>query len=233
MTKTKLLYWASTLTLCLTYAAGAAIYLTQRPMVEEGFAFLGYPSYLITVLIVVKIAAPLAILSRISVRLSDLAYAGMFYHLLLAISAHVNAGDPGFAPALVALCLMLTSFLSQNATRTTPSPNAPLSPRRAPATDHAHQTRQPYRRDLSHGLEYPRWRHPEVLCVLHAQDQDKKSSRVSAQFETRPSPPDGTDQPRRRRGRLPSPSAGRGRGWGAGQDVQGPKHGRKDAVANC
>ena len=119
----KAAYWISTALLCLLYGAGAFIYMTQRPMVEEGFAWLGYPSYLITVLIVAKIAAPLAILSRVSVWLSDLAYAGMFYHLLLAISAHLNAGDGGFAPASLVLALLVVSFLTQNAARKTASPN--------------------------------------------------------------------------------------------------------------
>src|SRR5690242_7771763 len=117
MTKGKIIYWVSTALLCLIYAAGAAMYLTQRPMVEEGFGFLGYPTYLITLLIVVKIAAPLAILTRVSVQLSDLAYAGMFFHLALAVSAHLNVGDGGFSPAFVALALVVVSFLSQNAGR--------------------------------------------------------------------------------------------------------------------
>jgi hypothetical protein len=125
MTKGKLLYWASTLPLCLVYVMAAAIYVSQRPMVEEGFDFLGYPSYLISMLIFAKIAAPLAILSRLSVRLSDLAYVGMLYHLILAASAHLNAGDGGHLPAFFALGLLLTSFLSQNVGRKVASPNVP------------------------------------------------------------------------------------------------------------
>jgi hypothetical protein len=125
MNKLKIVYWISTGLLCMVYLGGAMAYLMQRPMVEEGFAMFGYPPYLITVLIVAKIAAPLAILTRFSVRLSDLAYAGVLFHLLLAISAHVNAGDNGFGPALVALALMLVSFLTQNAARRTAPPNVP------------------------------------------------------------------------------------------------------------
>lgn len=126
MTKTKIVYWLSTALLCFIYLGGALAYVTQRPMVEEGFAHFGYPAYLVTVLIAVKITGPLAILSRLSVRLSDLAYAGMLFHLLLAISAHLNAGDTsGFFPALLGLALMTTSFLTQNAARKVPSPNVP------------------------------------------------------------------------------------------------------------
>ncbi len=125
MTKGKAVYWISTGLLCLLYAAGAVFYLLQRPMIEAAYAWFGFPVYLINLLIVAKIAAPLAILTRLSVRLSDLAYAGMFYHLLLAISAHLNAGDGGFAPAVLGLVLLVVSFLSQNAGRKVASPNVP------------------------------------------------------------------------------------------------------------
>jgi DoxX-like family len=125
MTKGKVVYWLSTSLLCLFYAANAVMYLAQRPMVEAGFGYLGYPAYLVTLLIVVKIAAPLAILTRVSVRLSDLAYAGIFYHLALTISAHLNVGDDGFVAALVVLVLVIVSFLSQNAGRKVASPNVP------------------------------------------------------------------------------------------------------------
>lgn len=125
MTKGKLIYWGSTGLLCLLYASGALAYLFQRPMVEEGFAFFGFPSWLITLLIVVKIAGPLAILTRVSVWLSDLAYAGMLFHLILAVTAHLSVRDPGFGPALFGLALLGVSFLGQNLARKVPSPNVP------------------------------------------------------------------------------------------------------------
>jgi hypothetical protein len=125
LTKGKVVYWTSTGLLCLLYAGQVAFYLTQRPMIEEAYAWFGYPAYLINLLIIAKIAAPLAILTRVSVRLSDLAYAGMFYHLLLAISAHLNTGDGGYAPAVLMLALLVASFLSQNAGRKVASPNVP------------------------------------------------------------------------------------------------------------
>jgi hypothetical protein len=125
MGKTRIVYWISTGLLCLIYLGGAVTYLTQRPMVEQGIAQFGFPPYLIPLLIVAKVAAPLAILTRFSVWFSDLAYAGILFHLLLAVSAHVNAGDNGFVPALVALVLMTVSFLTQNATRKSISPNVP------------------------------------------------------------------------------------------------------------
>lgn len=114
MTRMRLLYWASTLPLCLIYLAAAGFYLTHLRLVQDGFTAFGFPAALVPVLALAKIAGPLAILTRVSLRLGDLAYAGMFYHLLLAIFAQLNAGDGGYGPALLALGLMLVSFLTQN-----------------------------------------------------------------------------------------------------------------------
>ena len=121
----KYAYWISTALISLLYLASATIYLTQGDTVRQALGGLGYPAYLMPVLIVVKILGVAAILSRVSVALSDLAYAGMFYHLLLAFSAHLNAGDGGFAPALIGLGLLIVSFFTQNAARAMPSPYAP------------------------------------------------------------------------------------------------------------
>ncbi|WP_027552800.1 DoxX family protein [Bradyrhizobium sp. Cp5.3] len=121
----KYAYWISTTLLCLLYLASATMYVTKGDMVRHALGALGYPAYLVPILITVKILGVAAILSRVSVALSDLAYAGMFYHLLLAFSAHINAGDGGFPPAVIGFCALLVSFFTQNAVRATTSPYAP------------------------------------------------------------------------------------------------------------
>lgn len=119
----KTIYWISTALLCLLYLISATFYATQGDKVRLLLNALGYPAYLVPILMLVKILGVAAILSRINIALSDLAYAGMLFHLLLAISAHVNAGEYGGAvPALVGLLLMGISFATQNAARKTPSP---------------------------------------------------------------------------------------------------------------
>lgn len=116
-------YWISTTLLLVLYLASAAIYVVKGDWVRQTLAKLGYPSYLVPILIAVKILAVVAILSRFSVALSDLAYAGMFYHLLLSASAHINVRKPsGALPAAVCMVLLVTSFLTQNTARETPSP---------------------------------------------------------------------------------------------------------------
>lgn len=122
--KLKWIYWIATSLLALIYLAGGAYYLSDIAGVQRIFPTLGYPPYLVPILAVLKPLAAVTILWRFNVALSDLAYAGMFYHLLLAISAHLNAGDYGFGPALVGLVALLVSFATQNAARRKPSPNA-------------------------------------------------------------------------------------------------------------
>ncbi|MGJ3699478.1 DoxX family protein [Variovorax sp. AFSI2.2] len=118
-------YWISTTLLSLLYLASAIMYIAKRGWVRRALADLGYPAYLVPILTAVKFLAVAAILSRASVALSDLAYAGMFFHLLLSASAHLGVRKPGGAlPAAVGLVLLAASFATQNTARDIPSPYA-------------------------------------------------------------------------------------------------------------
>ncbi|QEI06393.1 hypothetical protein FXN63_11535 [Pigmentiphaga aceris] len=122
-------YWISTAFLCLPFFISAFLYLSKSDWVRLEIAKLGYPAYLVPFLIIVKIAAPVAVLSRFNVALSELAYAGMFYHLVLAALAHVGARKPkGALPAFIGLLLLSASFLTQNAARDVPAAYAPTAP---------------------------------------------------------------------------------------------------------
>lgn len=116
-------YWISTALLSLLYLTSATMYVVKREWVRQNLIEFGYPSYLVSVLTVVKILGVIAILSRVNVPLSDLAYAGIFYHLLLAALAHVGVRKPSAAlPAAVGLVLLIVSFTTQNTARDVPSP---------------------------------------------------------------------------------------------------------------
>ena len=129
MTRDKIIYWVATGLVSLIYFGGAIFDATQGDIVRGLYGQLGYPAYLVSLLIVAKIATPVAILLRKPVWLSDLAYTGMFWHLLLAISAHLNAGDFGFPPAVVGLIALSVSFFWQNKARAgAASPNASPMP---------------------------------------------------------------------------------------------------------
>lgn len=118
-------YWISTALLALLYLTSAFMYLTKGNWVRQALADLGYPAYFVPFMIVVKVLGPAAILLHVNVALSDLAYAGMFYHLLLAALAHVAVRKPSAAlPAVIGLALLIASFATQNAAREIPSPYA-------------------------------------------------------------------------------------------------------------
>ena len=122
------LYWISTALLSLLYLASAVTHITKREWVRQTITGFGYPGYLLPLLVVVKLLAVLAILPRVNVAISDLAYAGMFYHLLLSALAHIGVRKPaGALPAAVGLVLLVASFATQNAARDIPSPYAPAA----------------------------------------------------------------------------------------------------------
>jgi len=120
------IYWISTSLLSLLYLTSAVMYIAKRNWVRQALGDLGYPAYLVSILAVVKLLAVAVILSRIHVALSDLAYAGMLFHLTLAAGAHVGVRKPKEAlPAFIGLVLLSVSFLTQNAARDSSSPHAP------------------------------------------------------------------------------------------------------------
>ncbi|RXV65411.1 DoxX family protein [Burkholderia stabilis] len=116
-------YWISTGLLSLLYLASATLYIVKRDWVRQTLVELGYPAYLVSILTAVKILAVMAVLSRINVPLSDLAYVGIFYHLLLSALAHLGVRKPKDAlPAAIGLVFLVISFATQNAAREIPSP---------------------------------------------------------------------------------------------------------------
>ena len=119
----KIIYWTATGLVVLVYLGGATFYITAHDMVVGMYeGLLHYPTYIIWPLAILKIVAAAVILWRPSTFLSDFAYAAMFWHLLLAASAHMAAGDPGWPPAIVALAALIISFLTQNRVRENKSP---------------------------------------------------------------------------------------------------------------
>ena len=123
------IYWLSTVLLSLLYFASAFMYMAKGEFVRKAQAELGYSaSHLVPFMIVVKVLGPAAILWRFNVALSDLAYAGIFYHLILSGWAHLGVRNPkGAIPAAVGLILLAASFVTQNAVRQLPSPYPPAA----------------------------------------------------------------------------------------------------------
>lgn len=108
----KIPYYASTflLTIFMLFSAGMSIF-NNAGVVEE-FTQLGYPTYIIYPLAIAKILGLIAIWSNYSKILKEWAYAGFLYDFILALSAHINAGDGELAGPIIALALLAASYFS-------------------------------------------------------------------------------------------------------------------------
>ena len=110
MNRDKIIYWISTGIVTLLMLFSAYQYFFNHAAIEGAFQSLGYPTYLIYPLAVAKLLGLVAILSRVSDLLKNLAYAGFFYDFLLALLAHVMAGDGSYLFALIAIIAVTISF---------------------------------------------------------------------------------------------------------------------------
>lgn len=106
----KIVYWISTGLLSALMLFSASMYFFNHETVVEAFTKLGFPTYLIYPLATVKVLGILAILTKASDFLKNLAYAGFFFNLILAASAHINAEDGEFPGAVMGLVFLFVSY---------------------------------------------------------------------------------------------------------------------------
>lgn len=108
--RNRIIYLIATGLVTLNMLLSAGMYFFNHEMVVEMFTSLSYPSYIIYPLGVAKILGLIAIWTDKSRLLKEWAYAGFVYELLLAVSAHINAGDGEHIPAIIALIFVITSY---------------------------------------------------------------------------------------------------------------------------
>lgn len=113
MKNIKTVYYISTGLMSALMIMGAGMYFFNYAEVSATFTKLGYPTYIVYPLAVAKLLGLVAIWTRKSRVLKDLAYAGFFYDFILAFAAHVAISDGEQYGALVALVLVVTSYCAQ------------------------------------------------------------------------------------------------------------------------
>lgn len=109
----RIIYIVSTGLLTLMMIGSAGMYFFNYKMVSEVFTTLGFPTYIIYPLAIAKILGLIAIWTKKSQTLKEWAYAGFFFDFILASSAHIMINDGEFVGALVALVLLLVSYVSE------------------------------------------------------------------------------------------------------------------------
>lgn len=109
MNPIKVIYWISTIIMCLVFTFSAQMYFRNTEMVRGFFDMLNYPSYLVIPLAILKVLGIIAVLSKKSKLLTEWAYAGFFIDAVLAFVAHWFAQDGGYAFSIVAIITIVIS----------------------------------------------------------------------------------------------------------------------------
>lgn len=106
-----IIYLIATGLFSLMLVAGAITYFVMHEMTSKMFASLGVPTAIIYPLAVAKILGVAALWLIKKPIIKIMAYAGFAIDLILAIAAHLNAGDGGFFGPIIPLVLLTVSFI--------------------------------------------------------------------------------------------------------------------------
>ncbi|MCT4622425.1 MAG: DoxX family protein [Schleiferiaceae bacterium] len=107
----RIIYFTVTGLFSVLILMGVSQYFFNYEMVAEMFTNIKFPTYLIYGMGVAKLLGVLAIWFSKSDLVKEWAYAGFVFNMILAISAHVNVGDGEFLGSLLALILVITSYV--------------------------------------------------------------------------------------------------------------------------
>ncbi|WP_281991529.1 DoxX family protein [Aquimarina aggregata] len=111
MKTNKIIYRVTTVLLSALFIMGSLMYFFNYPRAETFFINLGFPTWIIYPLAVLKILGPIIILSRKSLFLKELAYAGFLFDATIAFFAHYLVSDGEYLFSILALTLTLISWV--------------------------------------------------------------------------------------------------------------------------
>lgn len=112
LTRAGATYWAATGLFCVIFTYSGVWTLLDPGGASIATEALDYPGWIVVPQGIAKLLGLVAILSRRSVLLTGLAFAGFFYDVLLALASHlVHADWPGAALATVGLTATIAAFL--------------------------------------------------------------------------------------------------------------------------
>jgi hypothetical protein len=107
----KIVYWVATGLLSAILLMSSGMYVFQNEMIQQLFTGFGYPTYLIYPLVALKISAVIVLLTQKNSRIKEWAYAGLFFDFVLAFFAHIMVGDGAQMGALMAIVLLVLSYV--------------------------------------------------------------------------------------------------------------------------
>ncbi len=108
----KILYWLGTGLLTAIMLFSIQIYIINHGAIQGAFIALGYPSYLVYPLAIAKILGLIVVLGNFSKTLKEWAYAGFFFDIVLALTAHLMVNDGGYLFSLIAFIGLIISYFA-------------------------------------------------------------------------------------------------------------------------
>lgn len=87
------IYWIATIVLALGMLSGGVAQLLRAKGTVDGFAHLGYPSYLLSILGTWKVLGVIVLLLPKFTLVKEWAYAGFFFAMSGAAISHIVSGD--------------------------------------------------------------------------------------------------------------------------------------------
>ena len=106
----KIIYWATTLFLCGLMLYSASMYFSNTALIKGFFKSFNYPEYIVIPLAILKILGIIMLLTRTSKWLTEWAYAGFFFDLILATVAHYYAGHGIIGFSFYGLIVLFPSY---------------------------------------------------------------------------------------------------------------------------
>ena len=113
MKKLTITYWAITILMSAFIGLGALIDISSNPDAVALIKHLGYPVYFVPFIGTMKILGIIAVIIPGFPKVKEWAYAGLVFDTAGALFSHLSSGDgpDKWAPALLGLILILTSYL--------------------------------------------------------------------------------------------------------------------------
>jgi len=111
MKRDKIIYYVATGLLTLLTLFSVNMYFFKHDDVAQMFSNFGYPAYIIYPYAVAKLLGLFALWNPRFKVIKEWAYAGFFFAFILAFFAHYMIGDGEQMGALVALILLIVSYI--------------------------------------------------------------------------------------------------------------------------
>ena len=111
MKRDKIIFYVATALLTAFMLFSVSMYFFKHDMIKEAFTSFGYPTYLIYPYGAIKLIGIIVLWSPGLKSLKEWAYSGFFFAFVLAFFAHYMIGDGEQAGALMALVLLLISYI--------------------------------------------------------------------------------------------------------------------------